>query len=294
LYNSILQAAESGLSLNPQWQEGFFVPYEMTIDGKPVPTVTFSPMYRGKKKLLISKGIVKNIETELVYEGEYFEENIVNGVHQISHKPNSFKRADHTKIIGGYAIVVLNNDEKQYIVKGRDYFDRCMKSSQQKMGGKTSPAWSQWFDQMCEKCLVNAADSKIPKIGINSEVTKLLNDINTNDIDYVDVSNENIEKLPEPKKTLPDPEFSKLISDLYDYAISLDAARRKYKKFDFTDEQKNEIIKAGTLDETRLNEIIRLVIDEKFKLDYFEFFLNSEQFELVKNAIIDNELSNQK
>jgi recombinational DNA repair protein RecT len=294
LYNSILQAAESGLSLNPQWQEGYFVPYNMKVDGKDVPTVTFSPMYRGKKKLLIVKGIVKNIETQLVYEGELFEENIVNGVHQISHKPNSFRRSDHSKIIGGYAIVTLNNDEKQYIVKGRDYFDRCMKSSQQKMGGKTSPAWTQWFDQMCEKCLVNAADSKIPKIGVNEETTKLLNDINTNDIDYTDVTDENIPKIEPEKNIISDVEFSQLINDLYDYNISLAEARKNPKKFILTDEQKKEIIKAGIIDEKRIDEIIKLVIKDKFELSYFEFFLNPEQFEQVKQAVIDNELSKQK
>jgi len=291
LYNSILQAAESGLSLNPQWQEGFFVPYNMKIDGKEVPTITFSPMYRGKKKLLIVKGIVKNIETELVYEGEYFEENIINGVHQISHKPNSFRRADQSKIIGGYAIVTLNNDGKQYIVKGRDYFDRCMKASQQKMGGKTSPAWSQWFDQMCKKCLVNAADSEIPKIGVNEETTKLLNDINTNDVDYTDVTDENVQKIEPEKNIISEQEFSQLINDLYEYRISLSEARRNPKKFILTPEQKAEILKAGTIDEKRLDEIIKLVIDEKFELNYFEFFLNPEQFEQLKNAVIDNELA---
>jgi hypothetical protein len=43
---------------------------------------------------------------------------------------------------------------------------------------------------MCLKCLVNAADSVIPKIGVNSDTTQLLNDLNTNDVDYVDVSNQ--------------------------------------------------------------------------------------------------------
>ena len=294
LYNSILQAAESGLSLNPQWQEGYFVPYNTKIDGKDVPAVTFSPMYRGKKKLLIVKGVIKNIETELVYEGEFFEESMLNGVHQINHKPNSFKRADHNKIIGGYAIVTLNNDEKQFIVKGRDYFDRCMKASQQKMGGKTSPAWSQWFDQMCEKCLINAADSKIPKIGINKETTELLNNINTNDIDYVDVSNEEMPKIENAKKTPSEQEFSLLISELLAYEISLTEARKNPNKWILTNEQKEAIKKAGTIDENRLTEIVEFVINAKFELNYFDFFLDAEQFETVKNAVIDYEIKNQK
>lgn len=288
LYNSVLQAAESGLSLNPQWQEGYFVPYNMKVDGKDVPTVTFSPMYRGKKKLLISKGIVKNILTELVYEGEDFSESITNGVRQITHTPSSFKRADPTKIVGGYATIILNNDEVQFVVKGRDYFERCKSASAKKMNGKTSPAWREWYDQMCHKCLINSADSIIPKIGVNAKTTQLLNDINTNDIDYVDVTDERTAKLPEVKKELNEKEFNTLTNQLYDYEISLKSAQQKYKGYVFTDEQKADLKTAGKITDKRLTEIVQLVIDEKFELNHFEFYLDEIQMETLKNAIHDN------
>lgn len=88
--------------------------------------------------------------------------------------------------------------------------------------------------------------------------------------------------------------FDELIKSLKNYNISLKEAQLKYKDNDFTPEQKQEIIKAGTIDEKRIDEIIKLVIEEKFELNHFEFFLNPEQFEQVKNAMIDNELSKQK
>lgn len=295
LYNSILQAAESGLSLNPQWAEGYFVPYNMTVDGKKVPTVTFSPMYRGKKKLLISKGIVKNILTELVYEGEEWGEKITNGVREITHTPNSFNRADHSKIIGGYAIVILNNDEKQYVVKGRDYFERCKASSMRKMSGKVSPAWKDWYDGMCKKCLVNAADSEIPKIGVNTKTTQLLNDINTNDVDYVDVTNEKeTEKLPEPKKKLNDKAFNDLLYKLDNLEVSLDSAKKELKDYEFSDTQKKLMDTAGEITEDKLSKIIKILIAEEKELAYFEFYLTDEDMEIVKNAIVDNTLNNEK
>lgn len=295
LYNSVLQAAESGLSLNPQWQEGYFVPYNMKVDGKEVPTVTFSPMYRGKKKLLISKGIVKNITVQLVYEGELFDENIVNGVHTISHKPDSFGRENHDKIVGGYAIITLNNDELQYVVRGRDYFERCKKASQQKMGGKTSPAWREWFDQMCKKCLINAADSEIPKIGVNASDTKLLNDLNTNDVDYVDVTDEKEAlKLEKVKDRLSEQEFRDLVNELYDYEISFKSAQEKYKGYDFTDAQKDEIKKAGTITDERLNEIVQIISDGKKPLQYFEFYLTDEQMKTVADGVADLEIQKQQ
>lgn len=295
LYNSILQAAESGLSLNPQWQEGYFVPYNMTVDGKNIPTVTFSPMYRGKKKLLISKGIVKNILTELVYEGEEWSEQIINGVRQIQHSPNSFNRADHSKITGGYATIILNNNEVQFVVKGRDYFERCKSASAKKMNGKTSPAWRDWFDQMCHKCLINSADSIIPKIGVNAKTTQLLNEINTNDIDYVDVTNEKeTEKLPEPKKKLNDKAFNDLLYKLDNLEISLKSAKQELKDYYFSEDQIKLMDSAGEITEEKLSLIIQILIAEEKELAYFEFYLTDEDMEIVKNAVVDNTLNNEK
>jgi hypothetical protein len=89
-------------------------------------------------------------------------------------------------------------------------------------------------------------------------------------------------------------QFDGILKALKDYDISLKEAHSKYKNNDFTDIQKAEILKAGTIDEKRIDEIIKLVIEDKFELGYFEFFLNPEQFEAVKQAVIDNELAKQK
>lgn len=291
LYNSILQAAECGLSLNPQWQEGYFVPYNMKIDGKEIPTVTFSPMYRGKKKLLIAKNVVKNITTQLVYDDELFNESIVDGVHTIDHTPDSFNRSDDSKIVGGYAVTTLNNGEMQYVVKGRDYFERCKAASAMKMGGKTSPAWKLWYDIMCKKCLINAADSEIPKIGVNSKTTKLLNNINTNDIDYIDISSDQ-KIISEPKK-INDSDFSNLISQLQTYSLSLDMARKKYKGYDFTPTQIEQIKEAGTITPKRLDEIIKLALeDDSFDINDLEMVLNENQINEVQQAIVYKETNN--
>lgn len=294
LYNSILQAAESGLSLNPQWQEGYFVNYPMKVDDKPVPTITFSPMYRGKKKLLIQKGIVKNITVQLVYEGELFDEEIINGVHKISHKPNSFDRKDHSKIVGGYAIITLPNDQIQYVVRGRDYFERCKAASAKKMNGTTSPAWRDWFDGMCKKCLINAADSEIPKIGLSANDTRILGDLNTNDIDYTDVTNEQeLPKLEKPKKKLNEKAYKELIAKLKSYEISLTSAKQELREYYFDENQIKEIDLAGTIDDKRLIEICEMVIADIKPLNYFEFYLDEVQFETLKNAVIDNEIKKQ-
>lgn len=294
LYNSVLQAAESGLSLNPQWSEGYLVPYNMKVDGKDVPTVTFSPMYRGKKKLLISKGIVKNILTELVYEGEDFSESIQNDVRQITHTPSSFKRSDPAKIVGGYATIILNNDEVQFVVKGRDYFERCKAASAQKMNGKTSPAWRTWYDQMCHKCLINSADSIIPKIGVNAKTIQLLNDINTNDVDYVDVTDEKTAKIPEPEKKLSGKAFNDLLQQLDRFEISLSSAKQKLNDYEFSDTQIKLMDSAGEITEDKLSKIIEMLIAEEKELAYFEFYLTDQDMEVVKNAVADNTIQNEK
>jgi len=162
------------------------------------------------------------------------------------------------------------------------------------MNGKTSPAWREWYDQMSHKCLINSADSIIPKIGVNAKTTQLLNDINTNDVDYVDVTDEQTKKLPDTKKELTEKEFNTLINKLWDYEISLKSAQQKYKGFVFTDDQKNDIKTAGLINDKRLTEIIELVIAEKKELTYFEFYLDEVQMETLKNAVIDNTMKDEK
>lgn len=274
LYNAMLQASESGLSLNPQWQEGYLVPYDMIINGKKVPTVKFSPMYRGKKKFLIKNNICKNITAQLVYKGELFTEVFEDGMHKITHVPNSFKRSNNNDIVGGYAVITHNNGEVEYIVKGRDYFDRVLQASKNKMFGKISPAWKNWFDMMCLKALINSADSVIPKIGLEKDTIKTLNSMNDNDIDYIQEAEE-VENNKELANVIPEKEFKKLLKELKEFEILISGIKTRYD-YDFTESQKSDIREAGIYNENQLIEIVNLIESGKYTLKDFQFSISKE------------------
>jgi hypothetical protein len=97
-------------------------------------------------------------------------------------------------------------------------------------------------------------------------------------------------KVKQETKPITQKEFDAVIKDLKSYNISLNAAKKKYVDSELTNEQLKQIEEAGTITDERLNEIIQLVIDEKKKLQHFEFYLTPEQMETVKNAIVDNEM----
>jgi len=100
-------------------------------------------------------------------------------------------------------------------------------------------------------------------------------------------------KKSESKQITPK-EFTKLITDLKNFEISLKSAQQKYKDSELTTLQENEIIKHGTITDKRLTEIIELVISEKKELNYFEFYLDETQMETLKNAVIDNTMKDEK
>lgn len=300
LYNSVLQAASMGVSFNPQFKEVYFVPYNMnkyneeTKKNDIVPTVTVSTMWRGKKKVLVNCGAVKDIDTELVYEGEHFEVEVIDGQRKITHKPNYFKRGDNSKIIGGYATATLpDGSTKTFPPKGRDYFDRCMKASQDKMKGVTSPAWKNWFDEQCRKCLINAADGQITKTGVNPDLLAIITEAETKDIDYVDVTEQKALEPEKPEiKEFNEGEFEELIRQLNHFEISKEMAKKKYLGYNFSDEQKKEYVDACTITDEKINEIIGIVADQSKTIQDFQFILTPEQCELVTNAVIDKNMSN--
>ena len=293
LYNAVMQAASMGLSFNPQLKEAYFAPYsishfdEKTKKSEKVATVTMSPMWRGRKKMLIKSGAILNIETELVYKDEPFDISIIDGKKKITHKPNYFNRENHKEnIIGGYAIITLPNGEIQVLPKGRDYFDRAAKQSKEKMNGKESPAWKNWFDGMCRKCLINAADGEITKENVSPEMLKVMTDIETLDIDHVDVTEQKQIEAKAEKKFLSEKEYKALIDDLELFKISREQVKQKYSENKFTKQQGTEIAKLSDT-EARIGEIAQIVADGTQPLEYFEYWLTTEQKMTVKDAAVD-------
>jgi hypothetical protein len=99
-------------------------------------------------------------------------------------------------------------------------------------------------------------------------------------------------KKKEEPKPFTDKEYQLLIKDLKSYNISLASALEKHNN-SLNDIQKKEVVKAGTITDEKLTEITQLVIDEKKSLKHFEFYLTDEQFKVIEDAMIDNEMQKQ-
>lgn len=83
-------------------------------------------------------------------------------------------------------------------------------------------------------------------------------------------------------------EFKKIISDLKTYKTGLNLVQQKYKDSELTEVQKAQIEEAGTITTKRLDEIIKLVLeDDSFDIKQFELILTDEQLNEVQEAIVD-------
>lgn len=91
---AMLDAAWSGLSLNPTLGMAYLIPYEEMI--------TFKPSYRGLEQLVYRAGTVTMIQTALVKQGDYFRLQTINNRRVIEHTEKHGAKAE---VIAAYCIV---------------------------------------------------------------------------------------------------------------------------------------------------------------------------------------------
>lgn len=107
---SLVNLCKIGLSLNPVKKEAYLVPRK---NGDNV-EVCLEPSYIGLIKLLTDAGTVKNIQTNLVYEGDefntFFDANGTNFKH-VPYYSNGNKKGD---IKGVYCLAFLPDGNKQF------------------------------------------------------------------------------------------------------------------------------------------------------------------------------------
>ena len=125
---SVLNIAMSGLTLNPVMGHGYLVPRK----GKCV----FRPGYQGLIYLLVSSGILKNVEARVVYANDVFEINYGTST-SVTHKP--VINGNPGDIIGVYAIATGANDAKyvEYMT-AQEVYNIAMRSDMNKKSQKLS------------------------------------------------------------------------------------------------------------------------------------------------------------
>ena len=134
------------LGLNVQRKQGYFIAY----GGK----CQFQRSYFGNITIARRFGL-KDIHAEVIYEGDNFVYHIEDGIKVLDKHEQDFMNIDNNKIIGAYAVVIMQDGSKSLEVMN---MNQIKQSWQQGYGYKEgSGTHSKFTDQMAKKTVINRA-----------------------------------------------------------------------------------------------------------------------------------------
>lgn len=146
--NSLMDMATLGLSV--QKKQGYFIAY----GGK----CQFQRSYFGNITIARRFGL-KDIHAEVIYEGDNFVYHIEDGNKVLDKHEQSIMNIDNDKIIGAYAVVIMQDGTKMLEVMN---MKQIKQSWQQGYGYKEgSGTHSKFADQMAKKTVINRALKQI-------------------------------------------------------------------------------------------------------------------------------------
>ena len=146
--NSLMDMATLGLSV--QKKQGYFIAY----GGK----CQFQRSYFGNITIARRFGL-KDIHAEVIYEGDNFVYHIEDGNKVLDKHEQSIANIDNDKIIGAYAVVIMQDGTKMLEVMN---MKQIKQSWQQGYGYKEgSGTHSKFADQMAKKTVINRALKQI-------------------------------------------------------------------------------------------------------------------------------------
>ena len=138
------------LGLNVQRKQGYFIAY----GGK----CQFQRSYFGNITIARRFGL-KDIHAEVIYEGDNFVYHIEDGNKVLDKHEQSIANIDNDKIIGAYAVVIMQDGTKMLEVMN---MKQIKQSWQQGYGYKEgSGTHSKFADQMAKKTVINRALKQI-------------------------------------------------------------------------------------------------------------------------------------
>ena len=142
--NSLMDMATLGLSV--QKKQGYFIAY----GGK----CQFQRSYFGNITIARRYGL-KEVNAQVIYEGDKFVYHIEDGIKVLDKHEQDFMNIDNNKIIGAYAVVIMQDGSKSLEVMN---MNQIKQSWQQGYGYKEgSGTHSKFTDQMAKKTVINRA-----------------------------------------------------------------------------------------------------------------------------------------
>lgn len=148
IYLALIACAQTGLEPGALKGEAFIVPYGNQAQ--------FQAGWRGLVKLALRSGAVKVIRSHVVYEHDEFE--FVQGSEErVVHRP---ALRDHGPLIATYALAKMDNGEIEVEVMDLENLEKVRKHAAR--GGRESPAYRDWADQMYRKAAIRRLCKRLP------------------------------------------------------------------------------------------------------------------------------------
>ena len=207
--NSLMDMATLGL--NASKKQGYFIAY----GGK----CQFQKSYFGNITLARRNGL-KTINAEIIYDGDTFKYHIENGMKVIDVHEQDFMNIDNDKILGAYAVAVMDDGRKVVEVMN---INQLKKAWNQRMGGLKEDASSthmKFKDQMAKKTVINRLCKLIGNTSTDGNISEISDrldevadvDMVAEDVAYEIENNANtvdFEDVVEPQDEQSTPDFMK-------------------------------------------------------------------------------------
>lgn len=207
--NSLMDMATLGL--NASKKQGYFIAY----GGK----CQFQKSYFGNITLARRNGL-KTINAEIIYDGDTFKYHIENGMKVIDVHEQDFMNIDNDKILGAYAVAVMDDGRKVVEVMN---INQLKKAWNQRMGGLKEDASSthmKFKDQMAKKTVINRLCKLIGNTSTDGNISEISDrldevadvDMVAEDVAYEIENNANqvdFEEVVEPQDEQSTPDFMK-------------------------------------------------------------------------------------
>lgn len=186
---ALLNLIQVGLTLNPIAKETYLIPRSISYkdeqgNWKKRVECNLEPSYIGLVKLLTNAGSVTSINTQIVYEGDYFDIDLGNST--VSHKPHFLNNKEKGKIIGVYSIAILSNSNQQIEWMDVDSVNEIKNRSESYKAylkdNKRSSIWNSDLTEMIRKTIIRRIYKYLPR---TERMEKIDQAVNLDNQDYI-------------------------------------------------------------------------------------------------------------
>lgn len=145
--------------------------------------LTYTPSYRGLRKMAIQKSIkpIKEITAKSIFEGDTLDEEYINGQAHLNYKSDFMKRG---KWIGTFCVVLFQDGSEMHEIMNMDDINAVKAKS------KNSGAWKDFPQEMAKKAIIRRISKQITMDFSDNEQANVFNGTD----EFIDDPKEQAEK----------------------------------------------------------------------------------------------------